>query len=1072
MIKVGGSVWQSSILGPLSAGAFISFGAPLIIGDNASPGALIAHASVTGQALSHTFTLTDDAGGQFAISTAGALSVAGPLTTGSNSITVQATNGVDAPIVQVFNVVATAVSLTTTTMETSVTDPLTGHKFNFVAADGVTPEPRECGQYFNGDWFVLGGPGNPVRIGSTVPASTSVSTAAYTRPDNLDDTAATNAQTRIMHGAMENPANGRLAPGDAPMAFDSYYGDNGGGPGAASQYLHSLNVDPGATGVPYVSEEATFVKSESLLTEGGHAVNAVDKTRTLKFTALTIVPEIPAANSFRPGARAPSKVSIATTDQVDIAGHRQIVTSRQPYTTTQINDAYERIRYFQETFYIHQEPSRRWNPGARGGGVDVYGDDWYTQFAPCFAAFDANYTEEEIRPIVLATIQVGLDIFGTIQDGDYIYPSQAHHASRKGIAFMAGLLLNNQDVLDVCNATNFPDNFGLDDGYTGYVTQEMVGVQPQFYKGAFPYKWEQEHVGRPEWSNAFPFGREGQVATLEQVVDSDMWRRSYQVLSIDNGAMYQALWAMTHDPNALYYKSAYFDFIDRYLAIRFASQIDDLFNSHGDAAGTNNVFTGNYWSINPSTATVIDYKAMRDAITTRPDYVKSMAPEPLPSPSVMHSGSDNFLLVDFNTNNVQLPREADAATVGFDLRWTAYAGGAEAVTDENDPAFIGKFVWHYVNSVTIPHQLTGVPRGLKVKIQIRRRNVNGAGPWMDCRKRQGYNQNAIFVGINHPDAVGPRYSTDFVVPDIAGFEQAPLNFGPPSVTPTSVVTGATLTASEGIWSENPTITATGFQWQRSDDGLTGWADISGATSGTYVAVSADEGKFVRVGISKTNSVGTSSIVYSAGSIPVSAPTVNVGPLLYGLEATTHNPGFGALGGKRLLIMWVARNSAVITNIGGTIGGYSFGPSEVVAERNAGTSGGARERAITYLVDVTPDETATDITMSHSVDSASIVVMELTTDMTFNASEFGNDSDTSASIATVTGGAAFFLGRGSSSITFNSSSDFTAHSDNATKAPNAAAAFALSTITGTATLDVSTGAPSNSIYQMISLAPAP
>jgi len=214
MIHVGGGPWTPSVFQPLFASAFISFGASLIVGDNASTGSLIAHASVIGQALTHTFSLDSDAGGQFAISEAGSLSVAGPLTLGSNTITVRATNGVDAPIVQSFTVVVQEVILTPTTMRTSVTDPLTGHVYTF-------SEAREVGQYWNGEWFVLGGPGNAVDIISITPVSVSVSTAAYTQPDAIDDAASTGAQTRWMHGAMVNPGQGRTSPGTINMGFDS-----------------------------------------------------------------------------------------------------------------------------------------------------------------------------------------------------------------------------------------------------------------------------------------------------------------------------------------------------------------------------------------------------------------------------------------------------------------------------------------------------------------------------------------------------------------------------------------------------------------------------------------------------------------------------------------------------------------------------------------------------------------------------------------------------------------------------------------------------------------------------------
>jgi hypothetical protein len=76
------------------------------IADTASIGDVVGTLSVTGGSGSYTYTLTDDAGGLFAIDVA-AVEVAGALTAGSYSITVQADNGVDAPISRAFLITVT-----------------------------------------------------------------------------------------------------------------------------------------------------------------------------------------------------------------------------------------------------------------------------------------------------------------------------------------------------------------------------------------------------------------------------------------------------------------------------------------------------------------------------------------------------------------------------------------------------------------------------------------------------------------------------------------------------------------------------------------------------------------------------------------------------------------------------------------------------------------------------------------------------------------------------------------------------------------------------------------------------
>ena len=90
------------------------------------------------------------------------------------------------------------------------------------------------------------------------------------------------------------------------------------------------------------------------------------------------------------------------------------------------------------------------------------------------------------------------------------------------------------------------------------------------------------------------------------------------------------------------------------------------------------------------------------------------------------------------------------------------------------------------------------------------------------------------------------------IENIAG--SVPVISGVPTISGTAKV-GETLTATAASVTGTPTPTDT-FQWQRSDNGSTEWANVSGATSTTYTAVSADEGKFLRVVQTSTNEAGS------------------------------------------------------------------------------------------------------------------------------------------------------------------------------------------------------------------------
>ncbi len=81
------------------------------IAEDASVGDLVGTLAVSNGSGSYTFTLTDDAGGLFALDGTddALLEVAGALSVGSESITVEADNGVDDPISRAFLITVTAV---------------------------------------------------------------------------------------------------------------------------------------------------------------------------------------------------------------------------------------------------------------------------------------------------------------------------------------------------------------------------------------------------------------------------------------------------------------------------------------------------------------------------------------------------------------------------------------------------------------------------------------------------------------------------------------------------------------------------------------------------------------------------------------------------------------------------------------------------------------------------------------------------------------------------------------------------------------------------------------------------
>jgi len=90
----------------------------------------------------------------------------------------------------------------------------------------------------------------------------------------------------------------------------------------------------------------------------------------------------------------------------------------------------------------------------------------------------------------------------------------------------------------------------------------------------------------------------------------------------------------------------------------------------------------------------------------------------------------------------------------------------------------------------------------------------------------------------------------------------PTNTALPVVSGTAR-TGATLTTSNGSWTGSPTAYA--YQWQRSATSTGVYEDITSVTNRTYELTDADIGKFIKVSVIATNSIGPSSAALSAAT---------------------------------------------------------------------------------------------------------------------------------------------------------------------------------------------------------------
>jgi hypothetical protein len=114
--------------------------------------------------------------------------------------------------------------------------------------------------------------------------------------------------------------------------------------------------------------------------------------------------------------------------------------------------------------------------------------------------------------------------------------------------------------------------------------------------------------------------------------------------------------------------------------------------------------------------------------------------------------------------------------------------------------------------------------------------------------------------------------------------------GPAIVLPyaTVPIVGATISASNGVWTGTPAVSTYAYQWQRSLDGGTTWSNLVGQTGSTYKVTASDYPFRLRVRVTATNLNG-STVANSATSgavadsfnvqIPIVRGTLVVGQLL-------------------------------------------------------------------------------------------------------------------------------------------------------------------------------------------------
>lgn len=193
--------------------------------------------------------------------------------------------------------------------------------------------------------------------------------------------------------------------------------------------------------------------------------------------------------------------------------------------------------------------------------------------------------------------------------------------------------------------------------------------------------------------------------------------------------------------------------------------------------------------------------------------------------------------------------------------------------------------------------------------------------------------SALEVSVTATNSAGSTTATSAPTPTVVAASAGPANTAAPSIAGTPQA-GQTLTSSTGSWSGTPTGYA--YQWLRCSPGC---ASISGATSSTYSAQSADVGSTLEVSVTATNSFGSATAT-SAPTAAVAAAASSPSSVTFSGALNPQNPSrtFSVSVGSGLADARLSFSKCSSLTLAISNGASANGPSVVVLDQtlSAGT----------------------------------------------------------------------------------------------------------------------------------------
>ncbi len=397
-----------------------------------------------------------------------------------------------------------------------------------VSQHGITwyfDQEYEVGRYANGDWWVLG----PVTITRITPESEEV-------------------DGRWLNGTMLNPLG-------AGQAYDS----------SANAFSLSDNVAPSAAG-PLSLSTGSLVSAISLSEPSNGKLPAVEV-----FGVLTVVSEVPPERAFRPYPYGNDKTSYWTESDVDYSILQSLPVAGQPPSMSG-------ALYRMESLWNEQATNSPFGQRVRStkaGGWNAYGRDTAKRLGDYLLMLHLDYSIEEKRDLYVHIIQYGLDIFQLTEDGATWDGNGGHNHGRKAPMLLAGLALNDANILFWADRENTRDRcryagscYGFnqfqEDGSTFYVSQGDIDTS----------SYTQDFLGVADWSARY-WQHYNEAGGYSSHLDGESGGCSGGYRFV--GAQYMAhglAMRLTSGAVAAWNWPAFFDYIDRFATLGCAPDGD------------------------------------------------------------------------------------------------------------------------------------------------------------------------------------------------------------------------------------------------------------------------------------------------------------------------------------------------------------------------------------------------------------------------------------------------------------------------------------------------------------------